>query len=131
MAIDNEGFRILHLLLDPLAPLPLGQMHELGPDTAAINSAGLGNGGRRDAGQRPNFRVATGNWTPEGIKVGIQVAPTAKSLKHALTFQGPDFTRLQVCTLKAHQRIPDVMRAARGFAARGPTYEDNIRGLLL
>src|SRR5229473_7495202 len=75
---------VLHLVLYPLAPLALGQMHELGANSPAINAP-------RFFCYRPwyaNLGETPGNRAAKGIEVGVHVPPSAEQIKYTFALQG-------------------------------------------
>ncbi len=86
IALGVNGLRrlVLHLVLYPLAPLALGQMHELGANSPAINAP-------RFFCYRPwyaNLGETPGNRAAKGIEVGVHVPPSAEQIKYTFALQG-------------------------------------------
>ena len=78
-AIDRFLTLRFHALLDPLAPLGIGNVHELDADAAAVDAA---RGISFVAGD-VQFGMAERREVAERIEVGLQVSPAAERVEHA------------------------------------------------
>ena len=74
---------LLHLLLQPLPPLRIGNMHELGSNGAAVEAARLAPRSRPQERRRKWLRRQV---LPQRIKRSLKISPAAEYLKRAFAF---------------------------------------------
>ena len=98
LPFHSQGLRIFCLLLHPLAPLTLWNVHELHANAAAIKPAGLVGHSAFHA----QLGESSAYWTAKGIQAGFQISPATKKIKNALPLQGLGFRARQFCALGAH-----------------------------